>query len=195
MPLSRPPVIVSASTHIEVAGGPKSQAAEGRLNFRSRFACITFDHGYRDNLEYAYPILRHHQVPFAIFVASDFADWRSHLWWSTLESVVSAKNCAAACMSWERDLPVRRRSARHDRRTHRELPRLRKLAPADARREMEANAARIESMLGIRARHFSYPFGGASAAGPREFAYATELGFKTAPTTRPGVLSTGTVST
>jgi hypothetical protein len=50
---------------------------EGR--FFDRFVCITFDDGYRDNAEYAYPILRYHQVPFAIFVASDFADWRGHL--------------------------------------------------------------------------------------------------------------------
>jgi peptidoglycan/xylan/chitin deacetylase (PgdA/CDA1 family) len=61
---------------------------EGR--FLDRFVCITFDDGYRDNAEYAYPILRYHQVPFAIFVASDFADWRGHLWWDTLEDVVSA---------------------------------------------------------------------------------------------------------
>jgi peptidoglycan/xylan/chitin deacetylase (PgdA/CDA1 family) len=70
-------------------------------------------------------------------------------------------------------------------------PHLRKLASADAWREMEAGADRIESMLGIRARHFAYPFGDASATGPREFTYATELSFKTAPTTRPGVLSAG----
>jgi hypothetical protein len=61
-------------------------------SFLGRFVCITFDDGYRDNLECAYPVLRHHQVPFAIFVASDFADWRGHLWWSTLESAVSAND-------------------------------------------------------------------------------------------------------
>ena len=36
--------------------------------------------------------------------------------------------------------------------------------------------------------HFSFPVGDPTAAGPREFAIAAELGFRTAVTTRPGVL-------
>lgn len=220
--------------------------------FLNRFVCITFDDGYRDNLEYAYPILRRHQVPFAVFVVSDFADWCGHLWWSTLESVVSENDhvtimvegvprtfvcrsvaekdatvraihqivsglpyvaevrmlvelaammgidttadCSAACMSWKELsrlaadplVTIGAHTVSH--------PRLRKLAPAAARHEMGACAARIEGMLGIRPRHFAYPFGDASAVGLREFAYAAELGFKTALTTRPGVLSAGDCS-
>jgi len=36
--------------------------------------------------------------------------------------------------------------------------------------------------------HLAYPVGDRSAAGPREFRIAEELGFKTAVTTRPGVV-------
>ena len=46
----------------------------------------------------------------------------------------------------------------------------------------------IEAALGERPPHFSYPVGDATSAGPREFRIAEELGFKTAVTTRPGVL-------
>ena len=53
---------------------------------------------------------------------------------------------------------------------------------------MRASAAVIEAALGTRPKHFSYPFGDPSSAGAREFAIARELGFKTAVTTRPGVL-------
>ena len=53
---------------------------------------------------------------------------------------------------------------------------------------MEESANAIEKTLGARPAHFSYPVGDGSAAGPREFALARELGFKTAVTTRPGVL-------
>ncbi|HWL05080.1 MAG TPA: polysaccharide deacetylase, partial [Xanthobacteraceae bacterium] len=42
--------------------------------------------------------------------------------------------------------------------------------------------------LGQRPEHFAYPVGDATAAGPREFRIASELGFKTAVTTRPGVI-------
>ncbi len=53
---------------------------------------------------------------------------------------------------------------------------------------MRSCAAVIEAALGVRPRHFSYPVGDASSAGPREFSSARELGFLTAVTTRPGVL-------
>src|SRR5215470_215294 len=35
---------------------------------RNPFVCFTFDDGYRDNLEYAYPIFKRHHLPFAIYV-------------------------------------------------------------------------------------------------------------------------------
>src|SRR5688572_6259390 len=34
-------------------------------DFRRRFVCITLDDGYRDTLQYAYPILRKYNAPFA----------------------------------------------------------------------------------------------------------------------------------
>ena len=37
-------------------------------------ACITFDDGYRDNLTVAAPILRKHELPATIFVATGFLD-------------------------------------------------------------------------------------------------------------------------
>ena len=52
------------------------------------FVCFTFDDGYRDNLEYAYPIFKRHHLPFAIYVPTDYADGRGDLWWLTLEKVI-----------------------------------------------------------------------------------------------------------
>lgn len=62
--------------------------------------------------------------------------------------------------------------------------------PDDAavRAEMEMSRAVLEAALGKRPDHLSYPVGDATSAGPREFRIAAELGFKTAVTTRPGVL-------
>ena len=53
---------------------------------------------------------------------------------------------------------------------------------------MEMSRAVIEAALGKRPQHLSYPVGDPTSAGPREFRIAAELGFKTAVTTRPGVL-------
>jgi peptidoglycan/xylan/chitin deacetylase (PgdA/CDA1 family) len=62
--------------------------------------------------------------------------------------------------------------------------------PSDAtvRAEMEMSRAVLEAALGKRPEHLAYPVGDPTSAGPREFRIAAELGFKTAVTTRPGVL-------
>ena len=54
--------------------------------------------------------------------------------------------------------------------------------------EMRMSRAAIEATLGVRPHHFAYPVGDATSAGPREFALAAGLGFRTGVTTRPGVL-------
>jgi peptidoglycan/xylan/chitin deacetylase (PgdA/CDA1 family) len=59
---------------------------------------------------------------------------------------------------------------------------------ATVRAEMEMSCAVLEAALGNRPEHLAYPVGDPTSAGVREFRIAAELGFKTAVTTRPGVL-------
>ena len=42
-------------------------------NFSRRFACFTLDDGYRDNRDFALPVMREFDAPFTVYVASDFA--------------------------------------------------------------------------------------------------------------------------
>lgn len=66
---------------------------------------------------------------------------------------------------------------------------LKKLPDDDAvRSEMDLGRSVIEAALGVRPQHLAYPVGDPTSAGPREFRIAAELGFRTAVTTRPGVL-------
>ncbi len=65
---------------------------------------------------------------------------------------------------------------------------LAKQSESDARRQMQEGADVMERLLGQRPQHFAYPYGSPCAAGAREFRLAQELGFKTAVTTRPGLL-------
>ncbi len=68
---------------------------------------------------------------------------------------------------------------------HYELAKL----PADqARREIDQSAKVLEAQFGRRPRHLSYPIGGHASAGPRDYALAAELGFRTGVTTIPGAL-------
>ena len=100
-----------------------------------------------------------------------------------------ASFCRELCMSWEEIgqlaadplVTIGAHTVNH--------PILKKL-PNDAavRAEIEMSRSVLEAALGKRPRHLAYPVGDATSAGPREFRIAAELGFKTAVTTRPGVL-------
>lgn len=65
---------------------------------------------------------------------------------------------------------------------------LAKLTEAEARQEIELGTERIQRELGKRPVHLSYPYGSPCAAGAREFRLAKELGYKTAVTTRKGLI-------
>jgi peptidoglycan/xylan/chitin deacetylase (PgdA/CDA1 family) len=65
---------------------------------------------------------------------------------------------------------------------------LAKQSNAIAEHELTISRARIEAALQRPVLHLAYPYGDRPAAGPREFALARTAGFKTAVTTRPGML-------
>ncbi|MEW6437029.1 MAG: polysaccharide deacetylase family protein [Pseudomonadota bacterium] len=67
-------------------------------------------------------------------------------------------------------------------------PRLGKVGEAQMRRELADSRASIEAHIGKPAVHLAYPVGNPVAAGAREFQAAAELGFKSAVTTRPGMI-------
>ena len=216
-------------------------------DFSRRFVCVTIDDGYRDTLQWAYPLLKKHEVPFCVYIPTSFPDRLGELWWLALEAVVARNqritllidgkeqgfDCATVAekrhlfgqlYGWLRSLKteeelrhvVRDLSARYrvdiaafcdelcmnwD-----ELARLAsdplvtigahtvnhvmlaKVPERIARSEMQMSRSVIEAALGVRPDHLSYPVGDPTSAGPREFHIAAELGFKTAVTTRPGVL-------
>jgi peptidoglycan/xylan/chitin deacetylase (PgdA/CDA1 family) len=212
-----------------------------------RFVCITLDDGYRDTLQWAYPILKRHQVPFAVYVATSFVDRLGELWWLALEAVIARSEritllvdgkeqgfdaktaadkrhvfeqlysyvrslateeelrtvvrdlsarylveivefCEELCMNWSELtqlaadplVTIGAHTVNH--------VMLAKVPERSARSEMEMSRSVIEAALGTRPTHLSYPVGDRTSAGPREFRIAAELGFKTAVTTRPGVL-------
>jgi peptidoglycan/xylan/chitin deacetylase (PgdA/CDA1 family) len=53
------------------------------------FAVLTFDDGYRDNAEFALPIMRRHSVPATIFVTTSYAEGNGRLWWLELEEAIA----------------------------------------------------------------------------------------------------------
>jgi len=60
--------------------------------FGKPFVHFTFDDGYRDNLEHAYPVLKARAVPFTIYVTTSFPDRTAVVWWYLLEKLVAGRN-------------------------------------------------------------------------------------------------------
>jgi peptidoglycan/xylan/chitin deacetylase (PgdA/CDA1 family) len=96
--------------------------------------------------------------------------------------------CRDLCMSWDElkpfaDDPLVTIGAHSI--THCNLARQ---TEAIASNEMTIGRTRIESALQRPVIHLAYPYGDKIAAGTREFALARAAGFKTAVTTRPGMI-------
>jgi peptidoglycan/xylan/chitin deacetylase (PgdA/CDA1 family) len=216
-------------------------------NFERRFASFTLDDGYRDNRDFALPVMREFDAPLTVYVASDFAEGTGRLWWIGLERVIdkassievpiggvptsldsstpAAKQAAFDRMhEWLRTLPgehdlQREVSALCSRHGIDETTMARDLcmswdelkAFADdplvtigahtithcnlarqseetASFELTESRARIEAALQRPVHHLAYPYGDRIAAGQREFMLAKAAGFKTAVTTRPGMI-------
>ncbi len=216
-------------------------------DFCGPFACFSFDDGYRDNRDFALPVMREFDAPFTVHVASDFAQGTGNLWWTALEMVIAkashvealidgvatridtstlaakraafarlhdwlralpgrndlareigalcarhgmdqAAICRDLCMSWEELKPFAADplvSIGAHTVTHCSLA---QQIDEIASEEMATSRSRIEDALQRPVLHFAYPYGDKAAAGRREFALARKAGFKTAVTTRPGMI-------
>jgi peptidoglycan/xylan/chitin deacetylase (PgdA/CDA1 family) len=83
-------IVVALEAGFEIVSLDEAHFRLSEGLFERPFACFTFDDGYRDNLLYAYPIFKRHNLPFAIYVPSAFPDGDGDLWWLNLESVIGA---------------------------------------------------------------------------------------------------------
>lgn len=57
-----------------------------------RFATITADDGYRDNLTEALPVFEAHATPFTIYIAPGLINRDIDLWWEVAEDIVAARD-------------------------------------------------------------------------------------------------------
>lgn len=61
-------------------------------NRKGRHVCLTFDDGYRDNFELAFPILKKHNCPFVVFVNIENLNRESIQWRYALEDLLVAND-------------------------------------------------------------------------------------------------------
>jgi len=74
---------------IDIVSMDEAHARLSRGNFARRFACFTLDDGYRDNRDFALPVMREFDAPLTVYVASDFAEGTGRLWWVALERLIA----------------------------------------------------------------------------------------------------------
>src|SRR5688572_29224572 len=55
------------------------------------FVLFTFDDGYVDNLTYAYPIFKKHNIPFTINVSTCFPERTAVIWWYLMEDLIQTR--------------------------------------------------------------------------------------------------------
>ena len=54
-------------------------------------AVITFDDGFKDNLEYALPVLKKYKVPGTIFITTRFPEGDCSIWWFEIEEICDSR--------------------------------------------------------------------------------------------------------
>jgi peptidoglycan/xylan/chitin deacetylase (PgdA/CDA1 family) len=231
---------------IDIIGMDEVHQRLTERNFSRRFASFTFDDGYRNNRDFALPVMREFDAPLTLYIASDFAEGIGRLWWIALELAIAravsvelpiggvpcrlntatpatkqaafdrahdwlrglpehdmrcemnalcarhgvdeAAICRDLCMSWDELKPfaadplvtVGAHSI-----THCNLAAQSEAIAAD---ELTVSRVRIEGALQRSVVHLAYPYGDRAAASAREFALARASGYKTAVTTRPGMV-------
>lgn len=118
------------------------------------FVCLTFDDGYQDNYDIAYPILKQTNVPFAIYVTTGFIDNRLPMWWYPGEQLgVNTESLKA--LDADPLCTIAAHTVSHSK--------LDTLSPEEQREEIMQSKQELEALLGHPIRHFSYPHGAYNA--------------------------------
>ena len=60
-----------------------------RWPWHRKMVSISFDDGFRDIYEYAYPIFKKYNIPFTIYLTTAFPDGKAEIWWIQLEQLIA----------------------------------------------------------------------------------------------------------
>lgn len=110
-------------------------------NGRGPFACFTFDDGYRNNYEVAFPIFRRFNAPFTVFLTSGFLNRTATMWWEFIETLIR-ENPSIVLQRHDGDLYLPTESLALKHRAFRILHDIFIAAPAGRREAMLAQLAR-----------------------------------------------------
>jgi peptidoglycan/xylan/chitin deacetylase (PgdA/CDA1 family) len=147
---------------------------------KERLVALTFDDGYQDFFENAYPVLRRYRYPSTVFLVSDLIG-RENSWEE------GAHMGRRRLLDWDAIHAIKTAGVvfgSHSR-TH---PFLSRLSPEGLQVEITGSKSRLEAELQLPVDFFCYPYGDYD---PRAIDMVKEAGYTLAVTTKRGLVHKG----
>lgn len=144
----------------------------GEKAIPSRAVVLTFDDGYRNFREYAYPVLERHGFPALVYVIPGFlgkrAEWFAKDPGRPIPGLLSATEIKALRRA---GIAIGSHTLTH--------PKLVECPPDQQRRELQDSRSALENLLGEAVPHLCYPYGSFDS---QTLALAREAGYQSATT-------------
>lgn len=141
-----------------------------------KLVAITFDDGFADFYENAFPVLRQYKIPSTVFIVSDMAG-RENLW-DNEETGAKKK-----LLDWGKIIEMKDKNVAFGSHT-KTHPFLSRMSEKEMEEQVTGSKKAIEEKLGLPVEHFCYPYGdyngaviGAVANAGYSAAFTTKRGF------------------